>query len=675
VPPPPPIAGAASPDVQKENRYSAVRSSPGQAVRRGPQGGQLRNTMNKPPPQKHYVTTRLPLPKNAVLLSLIQASEPARRRAEEANLPPEMPPSPEKQTVTGNQSFSGTSNTRSNSENAGSTSLPKFTKPSPLFLDPSSSASHDAEHPSEYDEEQKIRVGTYLEGGPCGTYAVAVKTGLLVYPTLFEHTLQNDNDDVVKRDVEELVKNNYRNKMLMKKNENQKSGTELGASSKGSSDVGASARTSLSGRKTPQSMMEHSHHTLVECHEKVPDGHHEGDHSIAVEAQFSPKESVLERSFDNDGDDDDSNNDSTTANVDISSALSDPGGSKPMAIIGYSALVQNINAEVSAFESTPMRSFPRSSSTAADFMSKSEHVPPTTPPPGAKVKPSTDPALTTTLKLQRQFSHGSYNPINSSGGDEFDRPLIRLKYGDRVQVVSMDSRGWVKLARGYGYIRLENDKQLVKVGGTSDKACQIEAMLHELSIERNRLKYEQKKLERLSAGLMIDLQSTLLTSDDLVVVPAPAGIPRSDSELSLLLPRKMDRQASNVSVDDLDISKSSRSSLTSPRVMSNLSGDRITGPQPREIRSVKSHSPGRQSMINSKTPPSPPAYPTTPGGSSYTMTPTRVNFRTGLSGHRALSSSHSHPHDFIGRPSRSMSNHAGLSSKKKSSSTRGRSIY
>jgi hypothetical protein len=28
--------------------------------------------------------------------------------------------------------------------------------------------------------------------------------------------------------------------------------------------------------------------------------------------------------------------------------------------------------------------------------------------------------------------------------------------------VSMDSRGWVKLARGYGYIRLENDKQLVK---------------------------------------------------------------------------------------------------------------------------------------------------------------------------------------------------------------------
>ena len=36
------------------------------------------------------------------------------------------------------------------------------------------------------------------------------------------------------------------------------------------------------------------------------------------------------------------------------------------------------------------------------------------------------------------------------------------------------------------------------VGGTSDRACQIEATLHELSIERDRLKNEQTKLERAS---------------------------------------------------------------------------------------------------------------------------------------------------------------------------------
>jgi hypothetical protein len=71
--------------------------------------------------------------------------------------------------------------------------------------------------------------------------------------------------------------------------------------------------------------------------------------------------------------------------------------------------------------------------------------------------------------FDRQFSQGAsinnkkkkcHN--NDNNNDDFERPLIRLNYGDRVQVVSMDSRGWVKLARGYGYIRLENDKQLVK---------------------------------------------------------------------------------------------------------------------------------------------------------------------------------------------------------------------
>lgn len=77
-------------------------------------------------------------------------------------------------------------------------------------------------------------------------------------------------------------------------------------------------------------------------------------------------------------------------------------------------------------------------------------------------------------KFVRHLSQGSPSTKNKNSDkknkngstigddDEFERPLIRLKYGDRVQVVSMDSRGWVKLARGYGYIRLENHKHLVK---------------------------------------------------------------------------------------------------------------------------------------------------------------------------------------------------------------------
>jgi len=72
-------------------------------------------------------------------------------------------------------------------------------------------------------------------------------------------------------------------------------------------------------------------------------------------------------------------------------------------------------------------------------------------------------SLTNAMSFTRQLSVPISPPRNKADScDEFDRPLIRLKYGDRVQVVSMDSRGWVKLARGYGYIRLQNDKQLVK---------------------------------------------------------------------------------------------------------------------------------------------------------------------------------------------------------------------
>lgn len=213
------------------------------------------------------------------------------------------------------------------------------------------------------------------------------------------------------------------------------------------------------------------------------------------------------------------------------------------------------------------------------------------------------------------------------------------------------------------------------VGGTSDKACQIEAILHELSIERDRLKYEQKKLERLSAGLMIDLQSSLLMDEDHVVVPAPEGMLRSESELSLSMPNKMDRQANNISVDDLDISTRSKSILISPHVNNNVVGD---NEQPREIRTAKSHSPGRNSfMMNLTSTPikAPPSPNSNYSSTNSTSTPTRVNFRTGLSGHRALSSSLVHPHDFIDHrgPSRSMSNHAGLSSQKPS--TRGRSNY
>lgn len=222
-------------------------------------------------------------------------------------------------------------------------------------------------------------------------------------------------------------------------------------------------------------------------------------------------------------------------------------------------------------------------------------------------------------------------------------------------------------------------------------------MLHELSIERNRLKHEQTKLERLSAGLMIDLQSALLMSDDHVVVPAPEGMMRSDSELSSAGLNKETGGDRTTSVDDINVSARSNSIITPPRSTDHhvaFNAPSTTGgqqqqrePRPREIRTAKSHSPGRNSSKSYSygNPPSPPygqIAPQLQPDYSYVNTPTRVNFRTGLSGHRALTSSHSHPHDFITPNVRSMSNHAGISSSKKATGTssrgtssRGRSIY
>ena len=164
LPPPPPNSNSPDFPHQKENRHDqhagrsyspSVRSSPAGLRSSGVRNSSYvitnayNSNTNKPPPQPIPVKKeRLPLPKNAVLLSLIQASEPARRRTEDQSPRTPLPPSPDK--------IEPKSLTHNN--------LPKFTKPSPLFLDSSSSGEHDD---NEDDEEQKIRVGTYLSGGKC----------------------------------------------------------------------------------------------------------------------------------------------------------------------------------------------------------------------------------------------------------------------------------------------------------------------------------------------------------------------------------------------------------------------------------------------------------------------------------------------------------------------------
>lgn len=177
-------------------------------------------------------------------------------------------------------------------------------------------------------------------------------------------------------------------------------------------------------------------------------------------------------------------------------------------------------------------------------------------------------------------------------------------------------------------------------------------------MERDRLKNEQTQLERLSAGLMIDLQSTLLSSDDHVITPAPEGMLRLDSDFDL------STRQPETTLDDSSLGTRSKPSGDTTTGEHNIPSRTIT-----DLRQSKSHSPGGGVRIGGVSSPSPTR--------EWTATPpTRINFRTGMSGHRALLSSNSHPHDFLGSPvsMRSMSNHSGISKSKKAMRPRA-SIY
>ena len=98
---------------------------------------------------------------------------------------------------------------------------------------------------------------------------------------------------------------------------------------------------------------------------------------------------------------------------------------------------------------------------------------------------------------------------------------LMLRYGDRIQVVSIVDN-WAKLARGYGYVYLENESDLVKVGGALDKAASIEAMIYSLSYGHNKLLEVKTSAERDAISLLKELQTTLLKEDDLTVIGAEA---------------------------------------------------------------------------------------------------------------------------------------------------------
>lgn len=111
-----------------------------------------------PPP---VTKKRLPLPKNVVLMSLIEATEVAAQNVQGQEIEPSLHESP-------------------------------MINPSVLDI--------------EDEEEEKIKASTTLAISDCGTYAVSAKDGLEIFPSRPESLLSPSNNEQSEEDVDTLVR-------------------------------------------------------------------------------------------------------------------------------------------------------------------------------------------------------------------------------------------------------------------------------------------------------------------------------------------------------------------------------------------------------------------------------------------------------------------------------------
>jgi hypothetical protein len=300
---------------------------------------------------------------------------------------------------------------------------------------------------------------------------------------------------------------------------------------------------------------------------------------------------------------------------------------------------------------------------------------------------------------------------------------LKLCYGDRVQVVSVDG-GWAKLARGYGFVRAEKN-QLVKgtfsrrqdrirslfsfshifdfsilVGGTVDRACKLEAMLCSLSNRRKALRFEQSKIDNQFIRFVNELQHSLQNDEDLTVIladtfSAPADNSKTDFAY-IEKEEKTDAPAENrndypqkppierATTPPIEASRAGRFACFAGGVFGDDSDGREQASEilsPPWVNSEFSLLRGSQDsdadaarLFPASSHPSPSAMRA--GAQAWreqygrdAANGSSINFRTGMSGHMALLSTQTHAHEYLepnwsrgsGRSSSGrMSSHTGL---------------
>jgi len=173
------------------NRSSWSSARSGVGSHRTSSAGDSSSPKAQPPVKK-----RLPLPKNVVLLSLIEATELATQdvHKKDSDISPR---SGENATIDG----AATANPDAASLLYDSSGRPAV-YPTSSILD------------VEEEEEEKIKVGTSLAMGIAGTYAVAVREGMEIYPSRPQSSLlettEEDVDAVVDQNINDKKKDSPR---------------------------------------------------------------------------------------------------------------------------------------------------------------------------------------------------------------------------------------------------------------------------------------------------------------------------------------------------------------------------------------------------------------------------------------------------------------------------------
>ena len=233
------------------------------------------------------------------------------------------------------------------------------------------------------------------------------------------------------------------------------------------------------------------------------------------------------------------------------------------------------------------------------------------------------------------------------------------------------------------------------VGGVLDKACSMEAMLRALSTKRQELRQEKSKVDKHFVNLMNDLQTSLLNDEDLTVIGAET-FSREDNEELIQQATEGDRQrqhqqqgsqyhqgqhhpdvelTNSIEVNQPDLDGLFKPHLLeradSPPILPHIGlgcfSNEVLDPLFSGAASSRTISAVRQTLSfsdenqannveqNIYSAVSHPSPTTISAGARAWRerngrSPSRgIDFRTGLSGHMALLSSHAnaHPHDYL----------------------------